>query len=89
MADVNSRTFKSQAFSVSDGATEIQTRNGLTIIPDKLSNDTKKMDWMINLSDLSTSMSPIARLDQAMADLAKKYGETTTEFVRLQIEYDK
>ena len=89
LADVNSRTFKSQAYSVSDGPTEIQTRNGLTIIPDKFSSDAKKMDRMISLSDLNSSMSPIARLNHSLEELTKEYGQSTAEFVRLQIEYDR
>lgn len=84
VADAYSRTYRSNAYSLSSAGNEVISRRGLAILPDKSQNAAKAGDRSLNLrSDLL----PIAQLDVALQTIGQSYGIGTADFVALQIEY--
>jgi putative intracellular protease/amidase len=77
-ADAWSRTYRSQAAAVA--AAPVTTRRGLTLVPD--GPDAASTD----LPALATDR-PARALDDALGEIARRYGEPTAAFVALQLEY--
>jgi hypothetical protein len=84
IADAYSRTYRSQALSVSDSQSLIRTRRGLLLLPDVAVGTSKVPDRMLPRFD---SIAPVRTLDWALDGIAEAYGEPTAAFVALQIEY--
>jgi putative intracellular protease/amidase len=83
VADAYSRTYRSQALSVSDSEARIRTRRGLLLLPDGAAS-TAKVSRVLPGFD---SIPPVRALDWALAGIADAYGQPTAAFVALQIEY--
>ena len=84
VADAYSRTYRSNAVSVAPSATELRSRGGLLIVPDRLAAAPKPPHRMLKpLEDVK----PVAALDAALRDIAATYGPATSAFVALQMEY--
>jgi len=84
VADAYSRTYRSQAVSVSDSQGQILTRRGLHLMPDVALGTSRVPDRMLPRLD---STAPVPALDWALHGIAQAYGEPTAAFVALQIEY--
>src|SRR5215472_203484 len=84
VADAYSRTYRSEALSVSDSQSRIRTRRGLLLLPDVAVGNAKVPDRMLPSFD---SIAPVRALDWALDGIAQGYGEPTEAFVALQIEY--
>lgn len=77
VADTYGRTFRSDAAVM--GEFPIATREGLKILPDA----PKSTDVVL---DLPQGNAPAKALDYALVDIAKRYGQSTANFVRVQME---
>ena len=84
VADAYSRTYRSQAVSVSDSQAQILTRRGLHLLPDVAVRTSRVPDRVLPRFD---SIPPVQALDWALDGIAEAYGEPTAAFVALQIEY--
>lgn len=82
-ADAWSRTFRSRAMTLASAGGAVLTKNGLTLLPDRIS-DAKPADESIALDAL-----PADVLDQTLADIGRRYGPSTATFVATQIEYSR
>src|SRR5262245_25090822 len=83
VADAYSRTFRSQALSLSDSQARIRTRRGLLLLPDGAAGTAKVSRVLPGFA----SIPPLRALDWALAGIADAYGKPTAAFVALQIEY--
>ena len=83
-ADAYSRTYRSNAVSISSSAADVHTRGGLLIVPDRLAGDSKTTGRTLKRLD---DTKPVAALDAALRDIADRYGRSTSAFVALQMEY--
>lgn len=82
-ADAWARTFRTSAVAISDRGEPIQTRRGLTLLPDQAAGE-KPVDAMVTPPP---SAKAAATLPLALEGIAKRYGARTAEFVALQLEY--
>ena len=80
-ADLHSRTRRSWAYSIADSTDAIPTRRGLTLLPDRSSDEGVAM---VTLPD---EVPPAQTLDRALVGIEERYGERTAAFVAVQIEY--
>ena len=80
-ADLYSRTRRSWAYSVARSTGAIRTRRGLTLLPDR---DSDEVGSLMTLID---EVPPAQTLDRALAGIEERYGEPTAAFVAVQIEY--
>jgi len=83
-ADAYSRTYRSRAFAVAEASDPIVTRRGLTLLPDRVADETD-FDFSVRLSEEAP---PVESLDLALAGIEHRYGEGVAAFVALQLEYD-
>jgi putative intracellular protease/amidase len=83
-ADAYSRTYRSNAVSISPSAEEVRTRGGLLILPDRLTGDPKAPNRTLKPLD---ETKPVPALDSALREIADRYGRATSAFVALQMEY--
>jgi hypothetical protein len=83
VADAWSRTYRSRAatFSRTGGATE--TRNGLRIVPDRISASWPAEHLLPAIGD----QKPARALDEALDGITARYGIRTTDLVAMQLEY--
>jgi putative intracellular protease/amidase len=84
VADAYSRTFMSQAQTVSDSKGPVRTRRGLMLIPDVVSGSGNMPTRMLPSFE---SLPPVQALDWALAGIADAYGQPTAMFVTVQLEY--
>lgn len=83
-ADAYSRTGRSHAYALSASAAPLQTRRGLTVIPDRVVGGADPVDRILPAFDAV----PSARtLDKALAAIANDYGRSTAYGVALDFEY--
>jgi putative intracellular protease/amidase len=83
-ADAYSRTFRSKAYATSSTSDAVKTRHGLTLLPDRKSG--RSRDW--RPVDLMASGGPPGKfLDAALDSIGQKFGQRTSNFVALQLEY--
>jgi hypothetical protein len=62
-----------------------QTRNGIGIFPDRLATD-----WPAHRELVAIGSEPPAQaLDQALREIAARYGTRTADFVAMQLEYPR
>ncbi|HXJ35959.1 MAG TPA: DJ-1/PfpI family protein [Candidatus Eisenbacteria bacterium] len=83
-ADAYSRTYRSRALAVAADSAPLQTRRGLTIVPDETTSD--HVDVRL---DAVPSERPATVLDAALRAIAGRYGSPTATFVALQLEYPR
>jgi transcriptional regulator GlxA family with amidase domain len=81
-ADAYSRTGRSQAFAVSDAP--VLTAQGLTILPARIKGAAPPIDLMLPAFDATP---PARSLDQALAAIAVRYGQSTAYQVAAAFEY--
>lgn len=75
-ADAWSRTWRSRALTSSTtGIAEVRTKHGLKIVVDRPGADA-----------VQTVAEPVS-LHQVLADISERYGDRTSEFVAVQLEY--
>lgn len=84
VADAWSRTYRSQAFTVSDLQQPVSTKRGLTLIPDRVAGTSKRVQRTLAPFQ---SEPPAQALDWALTQIADSYGRSTAAFVALQMEY--
>ena len=81
VADAWSRTYRSQAFTSSADATAVADRDGIRIVPDRIAAEGASTIAPPGLTR------PAAALDQALDDIAARYGDGTANVVAMQLEY--
>jgi transcriptional regulator GlxA family with amidase domain len=83
-ADAYSRTGRSRAYAMSASAAPVQTRYGLSVVPDRIADGPDAPDQVLPASALDSSAHA---LDKALAGIAERYGRTTAFGVALAFEY--
>ena len=83
VSDAWARTYKTEAVSFSELKVPVETQNAIRLIPDDVAGN-----WPQN-KRLPTSVAskPAPALDQALKDIATRYGEPTAGVVATQLEY--
>jgi hypothetical protein len=78
-ADAYSRTYRSRAVTVARDGAPVVTRHGLRVLPDRVGSS----------PDLPpvASAHPARAIDVALAAIATRYGQSTADFVAMQMEY--
>ena len=84
VADAYGRTHRNQVFTVATSTEGIRTRHGLTLLPDRTTGEVSRLHHL--LPPLGTTH-PLQALDAALADIAARYGRSTSRLVALQLEY--
>lgn len=82
-ADAWSRTGLSHAYTVSESAQPLQTRNGLTIIPDRVIGATDVDSALAGLDGMVDGQA----LDTALDGIAHRFGRTTAFGTAIDLEY--
>jgi putative intracellular protease/amidase len=83
-ADAYSRTGRSHAYALSATDAPLQTRHGLTVLPDRVIGGPNPVDRTLPAFDAT----PSARmLDQALAGIAESFGRSTAYGVASDFEY--
>ena len=83
VSDAWARTYKTEAVSFSESKVPVETQNGIRLIPDDVAGN-----WPQNkLLPTSVASKPAPALDQALKDIATRYGESTASVVATQLEY--
>jgi putative intracellular protease/amidase len=83
VADMWSRTYRSQATSFSTNGESQRTRGGLLVVPEELSPTTPSDRQVLTIDD-----TPPARvLDETLRAIADRYGAATADLVAMQLEY--
>lgn len=83
-ADAFSRTQRSKVFIQAQSLASLQTKNGLTILPDHIQGSGVPMD--LTLDPFEGTPSALA-LDKVLGEIENMYGHSTAKFVAAQIEY--
>lgn len=85
VADAWSRTYRSRALTFAGSPEGQQTRSGLIIIPDEVA-----ANWPTErLLPAIGNQPPALALDEALRAIGSRYGERTTDFVAMQLEYPR
>jgi putative intracellular protease/amidase len=82
-ADAWSRTYRSRMVTYAHTADVLETRNGVRFIPDEVAASWPEEQ----LPPAIVSERPAKALDQALHDIAARYGTRTADFVAMQLEY--
>jgi hypothetical protein len=83
VADAWSRTYRSRAVTFAATAGARRTRGGIGILPDQVA-----AGWPAGrLLPAIGGRKPADALDQALQDIAARYGMRTADFVAMQLEY--
>ncbi|HAT29765.1 MAG TPA: hypothetical protein DCW29_02580 [Janthinobacterium sp.] len=83
-AEACSATLRSRVYTVARSAAPIKMRGGVTLLPDMVEEQGRRLDWMLAEADAT----PAAQvLDKALADITARYGATAARFVKLEGEY--
>lgn len=85
VADAWSRTYRSRAVTFASSAEASVTRNGLRVVPDQ----TTANGFSDGPLPMVGNRKPAEALDEALRDIAARYGKRTTDFVAMQLEYPK
>ena len=86
VADSYSRTYRSNAFSLSPTAGPVTTRRGLVVLVDRVQSAGKPVDRTVKLR---SDVPPISSLDATLQAIERLYGSGTAAFVALQLEYPR
>jgi putative intracellular protease/amidase len=83
VVDAWSRTYRSSVALLATSAGAVMTRNGVRLIPDRMSAAGKQLphEW--------TSKRPTEALDEALQDIGTRYGQATADIVAMQLEYPR
>lgn len=81
VADAWSRTYRSRVMTFAASADAVESRNGIRIIPDKVSASTTR----VPAAPLGSK--PAEALDDTLKAIADRYRENTADFVAMQLEY--
>lgn len=81
IADAWSRTYRSRVMTFAASADAVESRNGIRIIPDKVSASTTR----VPAAPLGSK--PAEALDDTLKAIADRYRENTADFVAMQLEY--
>lgn len=85
VADMWSRTYRSQASTFFAGTESLRTRGGLLIVADEKSATTPAANRVLTIDE-----TPPARvLDETLRSIAARYGEPTADVVAMQLEYPR
>jgi putative intracellular protease/amidase len=85
VADAWSRTYRSRAVTFASTAGAQQARNGIRILPDQVATG-----WPAErLVPAIAGRPPAEALDQALHEIAARYGRRTADFVAMQLEYPR
>ncbi|MBA1156675.1 DJ-1/PfpI family protein [Microvirga mediterraneensis] len=83
VADAWSRTYRSRAVTFARTEDALETRGRIRIIPDKVA-----LSWSAeHLLPAIGTQRPAQALDQALQDIAARYGNPTADLVAMQLEY--
>jgi putative intracellular protease/amidase len=85
VADAWSRTYRSRAVTFAGTSGPQQTRNGIRIFPERLAADWPTHQPLVAIG----SEQPAQALDQALREIAARYGTRTADFVAMQLEYPR
>lgn len=85
VADAWSRTYRSRALTFASSAEAVVTRSGLRIIPDRVDTDWSGEQLVPAFSDRK----PAEALDDALLEIAARYGDRTAHVVAMQLEYPR
>lgn len=83
-ADAYSRTGRSQAYALSASDEPVQTRHGLTLLPDRVNGAESRVDRILPELDATLSAQ---MLDKVLTGIADSYGRATAYGVALDFEY--
>ncbi|HKU17338.1 MAG TPA: DJ-1/PfpI family protein [Steroidobacteraceae bacterium] len=83
-ADAWSRTYRSHAVTLSTSADPIRSRNGVQLVPDELGER-----WTGDRIEAFGDRAAAQALDQALSDIASRYGKRTRYVVAMQLEYPR
>ena len=85
VADAWSRTYRSRAVTFAGTAGALETRNGIRILPDQVA-----ASWPAEqLLPAIGGRQPAEALDDALRDIASRYGTGTANVVAMQLEYPR
>jgi len=82
-ADSYSRTYRSQAYSISESSLGVVSKHGLTILPDNI----QAKPSFSHIIELRDDIKAGLILDVVLTDIKARYGVDTARFVALQLEY--
>jgi hypothetical protein len=81
VADAWSRTYRSRALTFASSAQGQPTRSGLRILPDEIATG-----WPEERALPAFGARPKEALDDALGAIARRYGESTSRMVAMQLE---
>jgi hypothetical protein len=85
VTDAWSRTHRSRAVTFSRTDSPIETRNGIRVVPDQLA-----ARWPAErLLPAIENQQSASALNQALREIAVRYGTPTADFVAMQLEYPR
>ncbi|WP_372016558.1 DJ-1/PfpI family protein [Tistrella mobilis] len=85
VADAWSRTYRSQAVTLSGNTGAVESLNGIHILPDR-----GRDDWPAERRlPISPDERPADALDRALETITDRYGEATANVVAMQLEYPR
>jgi hypothetical protein len=84
LADAWSRTYRSQVMSFSSSEGPVTTRNGIRILPDRVT-----ASWPGDRLVTPQAGTPWAAWDAALAEIGDRYGTPTADVVAMQLEYPR
>jgi putative intracellular protease/amidase len=85
VTDAWSRTYRSQAVTFARTAGAQQSRGGIRIYPDQVTANWPAERLLPPVADRK----PADALDNALQEIAARYGTRTTDFVAMQLEYPR
>jgi transcriptional regulator GlxA family with amidase domain len=83
VADAWSRTYRSRAVTFSTSSAPTVTRNGVRIVPDESPPRSEPAQQLVS----AVNQPPAMALDNALQDIAARYGARTRDVVAMQLEY--
>jgi hypothetical protein len=85
VTDAWSRTYRSRAVAFSRSAAALLTRNGIRLIPDRITASWPAEDLLPAIGN----QPPALALDDALRGISARYGMRTADFVAMQLEYPR
>ena len=85
VADAWSRTYRSQAVTFAGLAGAVETRGGVSVLPDRTGDDGALEGPVLT----AVALVPGAALDEALEAIERRYGDPTAHVVAMQLEYPR
>jgi len=85
VADAWSRTYRSRAVTFAGASGAVQTLGGIRVLPDQVVADWPAEQLLPRIG----SQPPAKALDDALRDIAGRYGMRTADVVAMQLEYPR